>query len=379
MTASPNRALSTPVPRLLGWGIILLSTAAALLLDQRILAQFFAGPTFSMPADLDCFRANGAWLGRHIATEAAEAASSCTFKYPPPFLLLAAPLSFVPPLAAFIGWSLASIAAFVAAGRALQFSWPVILLGLIAPPMLLSLTIGQSGIFLSLPLLLAFAWAGSAPLAAGFAAGFLVMKPQLGLIVPICYLAARNWRALGAMLFSAAALCLAATLCFGPSIWSWYLQHGAANSRDMLTAPWPQLWQHILISAYILPRALGAGLGASLVLQAVVSLAALLTAGRLWAAPAHPARLPLSLCLAALVTPYAYVYDLPALALALAAFAAAQGWRHMGTLAWFWAFTGCYIFIATFFAPPGIIGLAVLLALLAKFPETFCRDETGSS
>lgn len=353
-----------PVKRLFGAVIILASVIAAYLYSL-IMRRFFPHGGFLLPADLECFRANGAYLGRHIADTVAMTNQVCVFKYPPTFLLLAVPLSWLPPLPDFILWSLVSVMFLVLTGRVLGLGWRGIGLALLAPPVMLCLTIGQNGIFLSLALLFALVWAEGAPLAAGAIAGLLVAKPQLGLLLPICYLAARNWRAFGAAAASSVLLCLLSAALFGTGVWRDYLLHGAAVSSQALNAPWPQNYQHILVSPFILVRAWGGDMHAAYTVQILSSLAAAVAAWRLWSAPRpHPARLALTLCLAALITPYSYLYDLPALSLALVALAAQTGWRRLGVLAWFWSFTSLYIFVATFFVPLGAPCVALMLPAL---------------
>lgn len=358
-----SSAFAAPRQRLL-WAVILISCLIDFAMNERVFFNYFPQNGFRLAADLDCFRANGAYLGRHISEAAEEAARACTFKYPPPFLLLATPFSWFSPLACFIVWTLASLAALLATARALRLQPAIIWLGLLAPPTIMCLTIAENGIFLSMPLLLALAWAESAPVAAGIAAGFLVMKPQIGVLLPVCYLAARNWRAIGATFASVATLCVITNISFGFGIWKWFLHSGVAASKAALAAPWPQSYQHIMITPFMLLRGLGSGLNSAWVVQVLCSFSAVLAAWMLWRAPLarrNSAILPLTLCLTALTTPYAYVYDLPALGLSLAAWSAGQGWQRLGPLAWFWGWMSLYVFISVVLAPPGALCLGLLV------------------
>ena len=354
--------------RLLCWGAMLLAGLSAAVIDAHILRGFFPPTGFRLAADLDCFREYGLYLGLHHVAEAQHAAQVCGFKYPPPYLLLATPLAWLTPLAAFALWGLVSALSFLVLGRALKLSWPVIALGLLAPPALQCLVIGENSVLLAAPLLLALAWVESAPLAAGIAAGLLVVKPQLALMLPVCFLAGRHYRAFMAAAASAAALCLLSALLFGGNVWVWFLHSGLAAARQTLADPWPQPYQHILLSPFIFLRALGGSVGLAEAMQGAVTLAAMVAVWRLWrpAALRRPARLPLTLCLAALATPYGYIYDLPALALALASVTAQGAWRRMGALAWLWVFTGGYLFVAVFWAPPGALCLLALALALSR-------------
>jgi hypothetical protein len=373
MSCSP---FATPRQRLL-WLVILLSGLIAFAMNELVFRSYFIQDGFRLAADLDCFRANGAYLGRHIAAAADEAVRACSFKYPPPFLLLATPFSWLSPLACFIVWTIASLAVFLGGARTLRLKPAAIWLSLLAPPVLMCLAIAQNGVFLSMALLLSLAWAESAPVAAGIAAGFLVMKPQIGILLPICYLAARNWRAIAATLASAAALCVITTISFGFGVWEWFLHAGVTASKTDLAAPWPQSYQHIMITPFMLLRGLGSGLNSSWTVQLLCSLSAAWAVWMLWRAPLarrNTAILPLTLCLSAIATPYAYVYDLPALGLSLTAWSARQGWQRLGPLAWFWGWMSLYVFISVSLAPPGALCLGLLIFWLWREGNARCTQ-----
>ncbi len=326
-------------------------------IDVPLIRGYFPGSGFHLPSDLSCFRENGAWLGRHLAAAAPSAAQACTYKYPPPFLFLATPLSWLTPEQDFAVWSAVSVAIFGLAALAIRVPWRAILVGSLAPSTLLCLSIGESGNIISALLLLALGLAEVAPIAAGIAAGAMIVKPQLGLLLPVCYAASRNGRAFLAAAITAAGLCVLAAIVFGPGVWGYYLHEGIAATRATLAAPWPQRDQHIMVTPYIFVLSLGAGFGVANAVQLAVTLLAAVAAWRLWRGPYVPARLPLTLCLAALATPFACLYDLPALALALAV-------EGGGALAWFWIFSGLYLPVSVYFVSLGAPCLTLLLWML---------------
>lgn len=322
-----------------------------------LLRGYFFDHRVHLPADLACFRDNGAWLGRHLASMAQAAAHTCTYKYPPPFLLLAAPLSWGSAGQDFAIWSASSVAALILAARLLRMSWNTVFLGLIAPPTLLCLSIGESGIFLSSLLLLALGLAETTPIAAGIAGGAMIVKPQLGLLLPVCYAASRNWRAFLAAGVTVIVLCALATLLCGANIWADYLHNGITATRNTLAAPWPQRDQHIMVTPYIFLHSLGMGFAWASMAQIAVSLLAALAAWHLWRGPWRNTRLPATLCLAALATPFACLYDLSALAMALAA-------EGCSVLFCFWIFSSFYLFVSAAFISVGAICLGGLFWLL---------------
>lgn len=322
-----------------------------------LLQGYFINHRIHLPADLACFRDNGAWLGRHLASMAPAAAHACTYKYPPPFLLLATPLSWGSAGQVFLIWSASSVAALILAARLLKMSWNTVFLGLIAPPTLLCLTIGENGILLSSLLLLALGLAETAPIAAGIAGGVMIVKPQLGLLLPVCYAASRNWRAFLAACVTVITLCVLATLLFGVNIWVDYLHHEITATRNTLAAPWPQPDQHLMVTPYIFLHSLGMGFAWANMVQIAVTLLAALITWHLWKEPRRNIRLPATLCLAALATPFACLYDLSALAMALAA-------EGGSAFFWFWIFSSFYLFVSVVFISVGAICLGGLLWLL---------------
>jgi hypothetical protein len=333
------------------------SWLAALGIDAPLIRGYFPASGFRLASDLACFRDNGAWLGRHLEAAAQSAAQACTYKYPPPFLFLATPLSWLTPEQDFIVWSAVSVTVLILAARALGMPRRAVLLGSLAPPTLLCLSIGESGMIVSGLLLVALGCAETAPVMAGIAAGAMIVKPQLGLLLPVCYVASRNGRAFLAAAVTAGSLCVLAEIMFGQGAWVHYLHEGIAATHATLAAPWPQRDQHIMVTPYIFVHSLGAGFGLANAAQLMVTLLAAVAVWKLWRGPPVPSRLSMTLCLAALATPFACLYDLSALALALAAEGGAA-------LAWFWIFSGLYLFVSVFSVSPGAPGLALLLWML---------------
>lgn len=137
--------------------------------------------------------------------------------YPPPTLLLVAPLAWVPYALAFISFALGSLGAFLASLRPLVFAPQGWWLVAAFPGLWLSLAQGQ-------PSLLTAALAGSGlqlrenrPILAGVLIGLLAVKPQLALLLPLLLIVERRWTAFGAAAASASALLAASLLILGPT------------------------------------------------------------------------------------------------------------------------------------------------------------------
>jgi hypothetical protein len=291
--------------------------------------------------------------------------------YPPPFLLLTTPFSWLPPHIAYIAWLLAGNAALLLAARAVKLPWTAILLTLVSPADLFCMTGGQSGIFVSAALLLGFGLAETQPVLAGIAAGCTVIKPQLAILLPVCYLAARNWRGTAAAAGSVAVLCLLPTLIFGPAVWQLFFTHHVDAAQILVTGDWPQVYQFMMVTVFMACRSLHASLTLAAFIQAGASLAAAGAAWWLWQPERkidRIARLAATLCLSVLVTPYAYVYDLPALTLAIAAYAVTRRPTGLAAITLFWLGTGFYCWISAVSFLTGAIFLAAVLGLVWPRP-----------
>ena len=178
--------------RALAWLACGLSWLAALGVDAPLIRGYFPASGFRLAPDLACFRDNGAWLGRDLATAAQSAAQVCTYKYPPPFLFLATPLSWLTPEQDFAVWSAASVAVLVLAAWALGLpSAGRVIGGSGTPHPAVPKHRGERNDPLRLAALgrlaaWALGWAETAPLAAGIAAGAMIVKPEFGILLPVC-------------------------------------------------------------------------------------------------------------------------------------------------------------------------------------------------
>jgi hypothetical protein len=153
------------------------------------------------------------------------------FYYPPVFLLLCAALACLPYLAAFLVFEAATLALCLIVMREIlaERDWSAIVPVLAFPAALWTLGLGQNS-FLTAALF----GAGTLgidrrPILAGICLGALCYKPHFALLVPVALLAGSHWRALGAFLGSAAALCGLSLIVFGWETWQGYLAAAAGS------------------------------------------------------------------------------------------------------------------------------------------------------
>ena len=227
------------------------------------------------------------------------------FPYPPAFLLLVTPFGLLPFAVSLAIWSAATFAAyFVLVRRMFPQSG---LLAAAFPPVFINAAIGQNAfvtaaIFIGGMLLLQ-----RRPFAAGLLLGCLIIKPQLGLLLPIALLAAWQWRAiagaalssLGLLAIGAAVLGLAAT-----EAWLAQMPLYVNIGRDGLVG-----W-HKMASVYAAVRQAGAGLELAFAVHLVVAAASALLVWRVWRSDAEaPAKAGVLAAATLLASPYVFPYD----------------------------------------------------------------------
>lgn len=143
-----------------------------------------------------------------------------SWQYPPTYLLLITALASLPYLFGFTLWSTTTLAGFGVVIRK-QINDPLILFGVVASPAALSAFItGQNGFLTAALLILAAFNPKARPVIAGIAAGLLTVKPHLGLLIPIAYLAAGCWRAIGVAIITALVLAALSLGAFGAEPWA---------------------------------------------------------------------------------------------------------------------------------------------------------------
>jgi alpha-1,2-mannosyltransferase len=152
------------------------------------------------------------------------------------------------------------------------------------------------------------------PLLAGVALGFLAFKPQFLVAIPLVFLLARSWTALGGLLLSAAAQLGIARICFGPALMHGYFDMLLHPARWIAAAELPlaPIQMHSLRSFWSLLIPVPA---IALPLYVLTSVVAIGFAASLWRSHLSLSLRFSALTLAAILTnPHLFVYDLLVLA-----------------------------------------------------------------
>jgi hypothetical protein len=280
--------------------------------------------------------AYSAWLRAYFNLPLADH----EWSYPPSLLLLGVPLSCLPLYGSYLVWTGGTLALLWGALRWGRLPLAACLMALASPGVLNNMAFGQNGALTAALLVGGMLLVERRPIVAGVLMGLLTMKPHLGILLPVCVIAAQNGRTLLAAALTALALIVVTALAFGWAVWPRFISETEPLMRAILEAPWPTGFQVNAVSLFMLARALGAALYLAYAVQVAATLAAAAIVWRAWRLPAVDpiARAALTICLGLLATPYAFSYDLVAYSVAVAALIARGGWRFtpFETLAWLW-------------------------------------------
>lgn len=240
--------------------------------------------------------------------------------YPPFSLLMLWPFAQLPYFWALAAWTLLLFGAFAAVTLS-QVAAPermraLILLAL-APACLLNAVGGQNGFLTGFLLVGGLLALDRRPWLAGILFGLLTYKPHLGLVLPFVLIALGAWRAIASACLTALALVVVSAAVFGIEPWRGYVTVTGAFQMHILER-FTGFFPCMMTSVYAGVRSFGLPSQTAWVVQAAVSLPVL--AATIWAVRStHETRLRTAIvvCAVPLLTPYAFNYDLTAVAAVL--------------------------------------------------------------
>lgn len=298
---SGNSMLS---PTTVFWDFNNLWTGGRLALEGNLHALF----------DMDIYRAQ---MDRLMGFDVSDQ----EWSYPPSMLLIGMPLALLPIFWAYWVWTIGTIVALHFALRAFKLNPWVHAAILISPAIFSNAMFGQNGAFLAALLLGGLMLAPKRPIIAGVLIGLMTIKPHLGVLIPFCFLASRNWIAFVSASVTSVGLFLMVGAIFGFDVWVLFLEQTQPMMREIMDAAYPQNYQSNAVTVFIFLRMLGGDLITAYGVQAVVSLICIGCVIWLWR-PAntieHVDRVCITCVLALLATPYGYVYDMVGVSAAIA-------------------------------------------------------------
>jgi hypothetical protein len=193
------------------------------------------------------------------------------WSYPPPMLLVVAPLALLPYIPGLIAWSLAGIAVLIPAARAFfreaDNSWLLVA----APATAVNIGLGQNGALTAALLLGGLAVWRTRPKLSGVLLGLLIFKPQLALLLPIAVIAERRWSTMATAALTVIAVLMLSTLVFGVDAWRGFFGPAMTTQRIMLSqGHGPFQW--MMSSVFMAGRVAGLSAGWAMLAQAPMSL-----------------------------------------------------------------------------------------------------------
>src|ERR1035437_4679070 len=276
--------------------------------------------------------------------------------YPPFFFAVAVLVAAVPYAWGLAIWLAASLAAYLAAMRAILPRRETLQIAAAFPAVFVNLGHGQNGFLTAALLGGALHLLDRRPWLSGVLIGLLAYKPQFGVLIPVALLAGGRWSTIGAAVATVAALLALSFVTLGSGVW-----HAFADSMTFA--------QTVVLEQ--------GGIGWEKI-QSVFS------AVRMWGAGVHTAyAAQIALALASLpATPYVLDYDLVVLAVAIAFFARhglRRGFRdyEISLLAAAWIVPLLSRGIAGVTGIP--LGLMVLLALYVFTLRRAAQDRAASA
>jgi hypothetical protein len=223
------------------------------------------------------------------------------FPYPPPFLLAVALFAIAPYWLAYLLWIAVTAALYLAATRSAlppRFAFA-------HPAALVNSVIGQNGFLTSAIFIAGISIIASQPFAGGLVLGLLVIKPQLGILLPVALLADRNWKAIAGAALSSLMLLVLAALVFGLDSYRAFAGTSQQYAVFMESYAWDWGEQ---ASVFAFFRFFGIPQAIALTAQIVAALGAAVVTWRAWAS-GHPQRAAILAAATILVPPYLFTYD----------------------------------------------------------------------
>ena len=277
------------------------------------------------------------------------------FPYAPAFLLPLAPFALLSFPVGMAAWVATTFAIYFTVARRMYPN-----AGLLAaayPAVFVNAAIGQNGFIMAALFIGGLLLLPKRPFAAGLLLGCLIVKPQLGLMLPVALLAAREWRAIVGAAVSSIGVLLLGLLLFGwqaSSAWLAQMPLYVSIARDGLVG-----W-HKLATVYAAVRQLGVPETAAFAAHLTVAAAATFAVWRTWRSDApFGAKAAMLAAATMLISPYLFLYDTLFLVVPFLWLASARANRALLIALWFLPFVSI-VQIATV---PGLLNLAPIVPI----------------
>ncbi len=284
--------------------------------------------------------------------------------YAPPFLFIAALLACVSYVPAYLGFTIATLAAFAATMARIVGRKEAALIACAFPAILLNASVGQNGCLSAALMGASLLLLDEKPILSGIFLGLLTYKPQFGILFPLVLALDGRWRAIASASVTAALMMIVSWLAFGAETWRAFFHSIPHTTQAVLVQG--EAGFNKLQSVFGLVRWLGGGVDAGWIGQfSVLAIAAIATLW-LWRRDVPFALKAAALALSSLLaTPYLYVYDFPVLAIALGFLARQRAFDALEKMAVVAASLSIIVFLG-FSVPIGLVAIALVAALIAR-------------
>jgi Glycosyltransferase family 87 len=301
--------------------------------------------------------------------------------YPPFFFAVAFAVAALPYAWGLSLWLVVSMAAYLAAIRAILPRSETLLVATAFPAVLVNIGHGQNGFFTAALLGGALQMINRRPWIAGVLIGLLAYKPQFGVLIPVALVAGRRWSTIGAAAATVLALVVMSIAALGSEVW-----HSFADSlnftQTVVLEQGGTGWEKIQ-SAFAAARNWGVDVTTAYALQMALAIVLAATLAWLWQGPRAFELKAAGLAVASLLaTPYVLDYDLVVVAVSIAFLVRhglARGFRdyEVSLLAAAWIAPLLSRSIASATGIP--LGLVVMLSLYVSILRRASLDRTHAT
>jgi hypothetical protein len=296
--------------------------------------------------------------------------SRTPWAYPPTFLLVVWPFAYASFLFSYLAFVLAGLlfAAF-ACTQLVRNKLPSAfwLAAAAFPPVWIASVAGQNSFLTAGLMALGLALLDRRPRLAGVCFGLLVIKPQLGVLIPIALVVGRRWRTLAAAAYTASLLCLAAGAVLGIDVYVRFFDT-ASVFREYIVERIPY-WPTGMPTVFGAAHRMGLSIGIACVIHGAVATIAVTSMSILWIRNARDNLRAAALVIASMLCqPYLLSYDFIWMGLSLLLLwqdGARHGWRPPELAVLIVAWLSPIVFFLPTRWPAGNVMPVVMLALLA--------------
>jgi hypothetical protein len=234
------------------------------------------------------------------------------WSYPPSILLIGMPLALFPISWSYWVWTIGTILCLHFAIKPAKLPLVFHVAVLTSPSVCFSAMLGQNGALTAALLIGGLFLTQSRPVLAGILLGMLVIKPHLGLLIPVCLIVSWNIRSFISATITVLVIAAFTGFLLGFDVWGAFFTKTSDLMVSIMESPFPHPYFRQANTAFIFGRSLGLTVQTSYALQAISTLISLgLTAYLWWPSNRFDflAKVSITVVLTNMATPYGYSYD----------------------------------------------------------------------